>query len=111
MFSHFIAYAVVKKYYNFLWKSFPSDYSVTLARYNQAFPKKDKIDDRIMTCPNLEMGNLKILSLCILPIQKDNNLLDFYEVVETIINNPKLLKIMKVFKKGKKAVWLNSVAK
>ena len=35
------------------------------------------------------------------PIQKDNDLLIFCDVVEEIIDNPKLSKIMKVLRKGK----------
>ena len=97
----YVGRAVIRKYCNFLWKSFPKDYPLTLARFDKEFPTKIGGHDRIATYPNLEMGNLKILSLCIIGIQKDSNLFQFCTIMEKIIDNPKVSKIMKVLRKGK----------
>ena len=91
---------MIRKYCNFLWRNFPKDYSVTLARFCKACPKASERNELIATCSNPEMGNLKILSLCMGPIQKDNDLLIFCDIVEEIIDNPKLSRIMKVLRKG-----------
>ena len=91
---------VIKKYCNFFWKSFPKDYSVTLARFCEASSRKPEDDENIATCPNLEMGNLKILTLCMAGLVKDDALMIFGAIMKDMIDNPKLSKIFAVFKQG-----------
>ena len=91
---------VIKKYCNFFWKSLPKDYSVTLARFCEASSRKPEDDENIATCPNLEMGNLKILTLCMAGLVKDDALMIFGAIMKDMIDNPKLSKIFDVFKQG-----------
>ena len=93
-----------------MWKNFPKDYSVTLSRFYKECPNTSKRNERIETCSNPEIGNLKIFSMCLVPVQKDNDLLIFCDIVEGIIDNPKLSKIMQVLRKGKAVVlWIHIV--
>ena len=96
-----IGLVVLKKYCNFFWKSFPKDYSVTLARFCEASSKEIDSDDNIATCASLEIGNMKIMFLCMSGVDSDDELLTFGDIMEVIINNPKLSKIIEVFKEGK----------
>ena len=91
---------VIKKYCNFFWKSFPNDYSVTLARFCEASSRKPEENENIAICPNLEMGNLKILTLCMAGLDKDDALMIFGAIMKDMIDNPKLSKIFDVFKQG-----------
>jgi len=93
-------FVVVKKYCNFFWKSFPKDYSVTLTRFCEASSRKPEDNENIATCPNLEVGNLKILTLCMAGLRKDDDLLIFGAIMKDMIDNPKLSKILDVFKQG-----------
>ena len=95
-----VGLVVLKKYCNFFWKSLPNDYSVTLARFSEASSKEIESDDNIATCPSLEIGNLKIMFLCMSGVDSDDDLLTFSDIMEEIIDNPKLTKIMEVFKEG-----------
>ena len=92
---------MLKKYCNFFWKSFPKDYSVTLARFCEASSKEIDSDDNIATCPSLEIGNMKIMFLCMCGVDSDDELLTLGDIMEVIINNPKLSKIIEVFKEGR----------
>ena len=96
-----IGLVVFKKYCNFFWKSFPKDYSVTLARLCEVSSKKIDSDDNIATCPSLEIGNMKIMFLCMSGVESDDDLLTFGDIMEEIIDNPKLSKIVEVFKEGR----------
>ena len=97
-----IGLVVLKKYCNFFWKSFPKDYSVTLARFCETSSKEINSDDNIATCSSLEIGNMKILFLCMTGVvEGDDDLLIFGDIMEEIIDNPKLSKIVEVFKEGK----------
>ena len=97
----YVGVVVFKKYCNFFWKSFPKDYSVTLARFCEASSKKIDSDDNIATCPSLEIGNMKIKFLCMSGVESDDDLLTFGDIMEEIIDNPKLSKIVEVFKEGR----------
>ena len=61
---------------------------------------RDEIKRTIMSTGSPEEGNQTILDIVILGINKDIILLQFYDLVERLIDNPKLSKIMKVFKQG-----------
>ena len=87
------------KYYNFLWRSFPQDHVISFDRLNKIVPLKEGTADSILP-KTPEEGNQEILDISITIIDKDQDLQEFYFVVDKIIDNPKLSKIMKVLKNG-----------
>ena len=96
----FLGRCVLKKYYNFLWQSFPQDHSVTLGRFTKVVNLAKNLVDSIASSQTSDEGNRKILNICILSIDRDNLLLEFSLVIDKIIDNPKLSVIMKIFKNG-----------
>ena len=91
---------MLMKYYNFLWRSFPQDHMISFDRFSKIVPVKETASDAIASKTS-EEGNQVILDICIGIIDKDQDLEDFYHLVERIIDNPKLSKIMEVLKNGK----------
>ena len=92
---------VLKKYYNFLWQSFPQDHLTTLSRFLKLIRQlRDTTIDAIASSSTSDEGNQKILNICILSIDKDMILLEFSGLIDKIIDNPKLCTIMKIFKNG-----------
>ena len=91
---------MLKKYYNFLWQSFPQDHLTTLGRFCKIARVGDDLVDSIVSSATSDDGNQKILNICVLSIDKDNVLIEFSHLIEKIIDNPKLLTIMKIFKNG-----------
>ena len=90
---------VLKKYYNFLWQSFPQDHLTTLGRFCKIVTLSDHSVDAVVSSTS-DDGNQKILNICVLAIDKDRVLIEFSDLVNRIIDNPKLSTMMKVFKKG-----------
>ena len=89
---------VLKRYYNFLWKNFPQDHLVSLGRFCKLVPLSDDIVDMIVSSSSPEEGHQKLLNICVITIEKDKALLTFCDIVDKIIDNPKLSKIMKIFR-------------
>ena len=73
---------------------------ITYERLRSGGVLHDKIKRTIMSTGSPEEGNQTILDIVILGINKDKILIQFYDLVERLIDNPKLSKIMKVFKQG-----------
>ena len=91
---------VLKKYYNFLWRSFPQDHLVTLGRFTKLVNLTSNLVDSVVSSQTSEEGNRKILNICVLSIDRDNLLLEFSLLIVKIIDNPKLSIILRVFKNG-----------
>jgi len=89
------------KYYNFLWRSFPRDHKVSFERFNKIVPLNDDIADTIVSSKTSEEGNKMVLDISLRIVDVDQELREFYLLVERIISNPKLSKILNVFKNGK----------
>ena len=94
---------VLKRYYNFLWKNFPQDHLVSLGRFCKLVPLSDDVVDLIVSSSSPEEANQKLLNICVVTIEKDKALLSFCDIVDKIIDNPKLSKMMKIFKDGEHA--------
>lgn len=95
----YVGRILLRKYYNFLWRSFPKDHLITHVKFAELFKlDKDLHDDIIAAAP--EKGNRMILDICVIGICRDVALIEYCSIVEKLINNPKLSKIMKVFKNG-----------
>jgi len=92
---------LLMKYYNFLWQSFPQDHMITLERLNKIITLKDDIIDTVVSSTNSEKGNKMILNISLHVLDADEDLRQFYLLVERIISNPKLSKIISVFKNGR----------
>lgn len=93
---------VLKKYYNFLWKSFPEDHLIAYRRFSGTITQlDDDLTNSIVSAPTPERGNQIMLDIAMIGVSKDKTLMEFYYLVEEIIDNPKLSKIMKVFRNGK----------
>jgi len=92
---------VLIKYYNFLWRSFPEDHLVSYDRVNKILSLDHDIYDLIFSSETSEPGNQKVLNFCVYGVSSDKLLLDFFSLMKNVISNPKLSKILNVFKKGK----------
>ncbi|XP_065903832.1 uncharacterized protein [Dysidea avara] len=88
---------LLMKYYNFLWRSFPRDHVISFDRFNNIVPLDGDVVDTIVS-KTAEEGNKLILDISLRVIDTDQELREFYLLVERIIGNPKLSKIMTVFK-------------
>ena len=102
MYACYIGRMVLKRYYNFLWKNFPQDHLVSLGRFCKLVPLSDDIVDMIVSSSSPEEGNQKLLNICVITVDKDKALLTFCDIVHKIIDNPKLSKIMKIFRDGER---------
>ena len=91
---------MLKKYYNVLWQNFPQDHLETLGRISKLARLADHMVDAIVSSSTSDEGNQKILNICVLSIDKNNLLLEFADLIDNIINNPKLSIMMRVFKNG-----------
>jgi len=74
---------------------------ISLDRFNKIITLKDNIIDAVASSSNSEEGNKTILNISLHIIEADENLRQFYLLVERIIDNPKLSKIINVFKNGR----------
>ena len=91
---------VLKKYYNFLWRSFPEDHLIAYGKFSRKINLIDDLNNSIISAPTSERGNQIMLDISMIGVSKDKALMEFYYLVEEIIDNPKLSKIMKVFRNG-----------
>ena len=95
----YVGRILLMKYYNFLWRSFPKDHITTHVKFYELFKlDKDLHDDIIAAAP--EKGNRIMLDICTIGICRDVALIEYCGILEKFIVNPKLSKIMKVFKNG-----------
>lgn len=83
----FIGIAVLKKHYNTLLRSLPSDHMITLGRLCKAIPVDDQVLNDIIASADSPAANKKILHHLILLILNDNSLLDFCNSMETILQD------------------------
>ena len=73
----------------------------TFGRFTKLIPLNDETADAVITAPTPEEGNQHILNICVIGVNKDKTLIEFYYLVEKLVDNPKLSTIMKVFKNGR----------
>ena len=73
---------------------------ISFDRFNKMIPLNAGIADTIVSSTNSEEGNRLILGISLRIIDTDQDLREFYILVSRIIDNPKLSKIMNVFKSG-----------
>ena len=74
---------------------------MSFGRFNKIIPLNDDIGDTIVSSKTSEEGNQMVLDISLRIIETDQELREFYLLVERIIDNPKLSKIINVFKNGK----------
>ena len=98
---------VLKKYYNFLWRSLSKNHLQTLERFSSVGNITDEMTSAIMSADTPEEGNRLMLHIAMVGVNKDVLLIQFYHLWEKLIDNPKLSKIVKVFKLGKCLYWLH----
>jgi len=91
---------LLKKYCNFLLKNFPPDHFESLARVNKFIPLDDILVDAVITASCPAEGNQRMLKICMLMVYLDKYLIEFCSIMEKLIDNPKMSKIMKVFRRG-----------
>ena len=90
----------MKKYYNFLLRNLPPDHLVTLGKVCKLIPLDDAVVDIIVTASTPLEGNMRIIKIFVLGVQNIKCLLEFYYAFDKLIDNPKVSKIMKAFKRG-----------
>ena len=100
-YDFFTGRILLMKYYNFLLSSFPRDHLISFDRLNKAVPIKDsEIVSTIVSSSDSKKTNRLILNITLNVIDKDQDLREFYLLVDRIIDNPKLSKILNVFRNG-----------
>ena len=81
----------------------------TYGKLINAIKLPEKIYSDILSSTTSEEGNKLILHILILGVNKDKTLMQFQHLVDELIDNPKLLKIMKVFKNGQLCKLIHTV--
>ena len=85
---YFSGVAVLKKHYYNLLKSLPDNYMVTMEKLCQSGVAKnsDQTVNAILSWPNAEFANRKILDFLIGCINNDQDLLEFCDRMEALVN-------------------------
>ena len=92
---------MLKKHYDALWWSFPNDYMKTLTELCDLTSVDDDIIDMITSQPTADHSNKIMLDLLIYVLKGEQHLMEFCNLMELLINNTKLSKIVDQLRNGK----------
>ena len=96
-----IALAILKKHYHALWRSFPDDHLVTLTVLCDECKNVDPdIIQSIASLQSSEQANKFMLDYVILILKGDQQLMAFCDLMEKMINNPALSKVVSSLRTG-----------
>ena len=95
------ALAVLKKHYHLLWRSFPDDHLVTLTSLCDHVKGVDPYIVNLVTdLSNSELANQIILNYVIVIMKGDQQMKGFCDLMENLINNPAMSKIVNALRIG-----------
>ena len=95
-----LALAVLKKHYNSLWRSFPEDHMITLSTLCGVVTINEEIVDLLTCIPTSELSNRTILDYIIYTMNGEDQLMNFCDLMELLINNTRLSKVVGELRKG-----------
>lgn len=95
------ALAILKKHYNALWRSFPDDHLVTLTVMCDECKNVDPHFTQVVaSLQSLEQANKTMLNYIILIVNGDQQIMAFCDLMEKMINNPALSKVVSSLRTG-----------
>ena len=87
------ALAILKKHYHTLWRSFPDDHMMTLAIMCDSFTVHPEAIEMITRCRTSDEANRTILNYILFILKGDHQMMEFCNLMQKLINNPRLSKI------------------
>jgi len=94
------ALAALKKHYNNLWRSFPDDHMITLSTLCEACNVQSEAIEMITACRSSDEANRTILNYIIFITKGDQQIMEFCNLMQKLINNPRLSKITSDLRSG-----------
>ena len=89
-----------------LWRAFPEDYMMSLAKISAQMPLQDDAVNLVTSQSTWVAANKSLLDVVLLTKGYDNDLMEFCSVVETIIGDEeKVAQVVEPLRQG----WLVSV--
>ena len=98
--SYPLALEILKKHYPFLWRSLPEDYMATLATVCEECSVSDEVIELITSYSTPDQSNQEIMNYIIYMTGGDDHMMAFCRLMEKLITNPRLSKIVGALRKG-----------
>ena len=95
-----LAIALLKKHYDFVWRSFPEDYMASLSTLCEIFKVDEDTIELITLLPTSEQSNRMILDYILFIMVGEDKLMGFCDLIELLINNTRLSKIVTELRNG-----------
>jgi len=92
--------AMLHKYYDMLWQSFPQDHLITLSRLCDLLPVDEGLVETIVSYSSADMANKRILNAALSNFKDDRELLGFSLLIERLTETSGNLKMIEKFKSG-----------
>ncbi|XP_065910083.1 uncharacterized protein [Dysidea avara] len=88
--------AVIKKYYDQIWKSFPKDYMVSLERYCGVWKLAESTIEYIAEAETADLANQRLLNMmtCVIDHRHEDTLFHFVNNIEVVIGNSNVMGII-----------------
>ena len=97
----FSALAILKKHHHALWKSFPDDHLITLTVLCDECKNADPyVIELVTSLQSPEQANKIMLDYIISIMTGDQQIIAFCDLMEKMINNPALSKIISALRTG-----------
>ena len=95
------ALAILKKHYHALWRSLPDDHLVTLTVLcDECENINPEITQMVATLQSSEQANEIMLDYVIVILKGDQQMMAFCDLMEKMINNPALSKVVSSLRTG-----------
>ena len=97
-----VACAVIKKYYDQIWKSFPKDYMVSLERYCGVWKLAESTIEYIAEAETADLANQRLLNMmtCVIDHRHEDTLFHFVNNIEVVIGNSNVMGIIEQLRNG-----------
>ena len=96
----YTALAILKKHYHNLWRSFPDDHMMTLSTLCESFNVHPEAIEMVTACRSSDEANRTILNYIIFITKGDHQIMEFCNLMQKLINNPRLSKITSDLRSG-----------
>ena len=103
----FVAFAVISKYYDQIWKSFPKDHMISLQRYCGILKLDESTIDFITAAETSELSNERLLSMmfCVISSHSEDTLFHFCNNVETVIGDSSMTSFVEQLRSGESVLY------
>ena len=98
----FTAFAVIKKYYVTIIKSFPKDHMISLERYSSVYKMADSAIDLITSASTSDQANRRLFGYMTLVISPklEDSLFTFCNNLEVVIGDHEMLGVIEQLRNG-----------